>query len=102
MHEVRSPFWSAGLDGTTTFSPGTCARHASYMSECWPPNPPPEPLIVRIVRGTPLSPPDMKRILAAWLTICYIATETKLIIMISATGRILATAAPTAAHTYHC
>ena len=47
-----SPTASAGVDGTTTFMPATCANQASSMSECCPAVPPPAPVRVRMVIGT--------------------------------------------------
>ena len=82
-----SPLASAALDGVTTLIPATCANHASSMSECCPPKPTPTPVVVRITIGTLVCPPDMKRSLAAWLTIWSMHTPTKFISMISAIGR---------------
>ena len=59
MADKSSPLASAGDDGMTTLSPGTCANQASSMSECCAPVPLPAPVAVRIVIGTLVSPPDM-------------------------------------------
>ena len=58
--------------------------------------------MVRMVIGTCVCPPDMKRSLAAWLTIMSIATVVKFISMISATGRMPTIAAPIAAPMIAC
>jgi hypothetical protein len=49
--------------------------------------------------GTPTVPPNMYRILAAWLMTWSIATRMKLIVMISTTGRRPIMAAPMPAPT---
>ena len=79
-----------------------CANQASSMSECCAPVPTPAPVAVRMVSGTAVWPPDMKRSFAAWLTIWSMATVMKFISMISATGRMPAIAAPIAAPTMAC
>jgi hypothetical protein len=66
-------------------------------SECWPPLPKPGPVMVRITIGTEVCPPDMKRSLAAWLTIMSEQTVMKFISMISTTGLKPIIAAPMAA-----
>ena len=68
MQAVSSPLASAGVDGTTTLSPGTWATHASRVCEWVAPEPIPPKTAVRRVRGTCSSPPDMNRALAVWLT----------------------------------
>ncbi|MNN60702.1 hypothetical protein D3C81_1758990 [compost metagenome] len=70
----------------TTLRPAVCANQASRKSLCWPPLPMPAPVMVRMVIGTLVCPPDMKRSFAAWLTIISIATVVKFISMISGTA----------------
>ena len=50
---------SAGVEGTATFSPGTCISQPSSDWECWAPNWRPPPTEVRMVMGTLVRPPDM-------------------------------------------
>ncbi len=99
MQEVSRPLASAGVAGTTTFSPGMWASQASRVWEWVAPEPIPPKTAVRRVSGTESSPPDMKRALAAWLTSWSRAMLMKSMIMSSATGRMPAVAAPTAAPT---
>src|SRR5438445_296109 len=44
---VSRPFASPGVEGMTTFSPATCANHASSDFECWAAFPRPDPPCVR-------------------------------------------------------
>ena len=99
MHEVSRPLASAGVDGTTTFRPGTWASHASSDCEWVAPELSPPKTAVRRVSGAPSSPPDMNRALAAWLTSWSSPMLTKSMIISSATGRSPARAVPTAAPT---
>ena len=75
------------------------ANHASSDCECWAVSWLPAPLGVRMTIGQPTSPPNIVRILAAWLTTWSMATSRKLIVMISTIGRSPPIAAPTAAPT---
>ena len=59
MADLSRPFASAGVEGATTFSPGTCAYQHSSDCECWaaswwaaPPGP-------RTTIGILNCPPDM-------------------------------------------
>ena len=66
MAAVSSALASAGVDGATTFRPGTCAYQTSRFCEwvaasCWPPPPG-----VRITIGTETWPPNIACIFAAW------------------------------------
>ena len=65
MHELRSPLASAGVDGTTTLSPGMWASQPSSVWEWVAPDPIPPNTAVLTVRGTDSRPPDMNRALAA-------------------------------------
>ena len=56
----------------------------------------PEPAGKRITSGTETSPPSMKRIFAAWLTICSMASVAKSENWNSKIGRMPVSAAPTA------
>ena len=46
-----SPTTSRGLDGATTFSPGTAMAQFSTDCECWAPNRTPAPLAHRTTSG---------------------------------------------------
>ena len=56
MHDVSSPLASAGVLGTTTFSPGTWASHASRVWEWVAPEPIPPNTAVRTVSGIGAAP----------------------------------------------
>src|SRR4029079_19639879 len=91
------PLASCGVDGCTTFKPGTWANQASRLWLCCAAAPVPEPPGRRTTIGTVALPPNMKWIFAAWLTICSIASVTKSENCSSSTGFIPVIAAPTAA-----
>ena len=55
----RSPFASAGVEGRTTFSPGTCATQAWRLWLCCAAERRVAPIVVRTVSGTFSLPPDM-------------------------------------------
>ena len=99
MAASSRPFASAGVAGSTTRNPGTCANHASSDCECCPAAPVPDPDGARSTIGTFAAPPSMKWIFAAWLTIWSIAWAVKSENWISTTGRMPVSAAPTAAPT---
>ena len=96
MAASSMPFTSAGVDGCTTLRPGTWASQASSDCECWAAAPVPEPAGKRMTSGTFTLPPSMKRSLAAWLTICSMASVAKSENWNSSTGLQPASAAPTA------
>ena len=73
-----------------------CTNQASSCCACCAPGDQPAPPWVRIVTGTFNCPPDMYRCLAAWLTICSVASVRKSSYMTSATGRMPCIAAPMA------
>ena len=52
------PSASSGVDGYTTFTPGTCMSQASRLWVCCAPKRP-LPTVVQIVMGTDETPPDM-------------------------------------------
>jgi hypothetical protein len=54
-----NPFASAGVEGRTTFSPGTCATHACSDWLCCAAERRVAPSVVRNVNGTCSFPPDM-------------------------------------------
>src|SRR5919201_1642450 len=97
MDYHNRPRTSLGVDANTTFRPGMWTNHASSCCACCAPGDQPAPPCVRKVTGTESCPPDMYRCLAAWLTICSVASVRKSSYMISATGRIPCIAAPIAA-----
>ena len=57
--DFKSPFASAGVDGSATFSPGTCATQACRLWLCWAADRRVAPMVVRSVSGTSSFPPDM-------------------------------------------
>jgi hypothetical protein len=60
MHDSSNPLASAALLGATTFSPGTCANHASRLWLCCAPKLPTLLAVsMRSVIGTLVRPPDM-------------------------------------------
>jgi hypothetical protein len=77
--------------------PGTCANHASRLWLCCAGGAGARAAGQANTIGTLALPPNMKRIFAAWLTICSIASVTKSENWISSTGRMPVIAAPTAA-----
>jgi hypothetical protein len=56
---LRSPFASAGVDGTTTFKPGMWLGQACSDCECCAAERSDWPIVVRITSGTFQPPPDM-------------------------------------------
>ena len=99
---ASSPTTSRGLDGATTFSPGTAMAQFSTDCECWAPNRTPAPLAQRTTSGRASWPSDMYLILAISLAIRSQQTAKKSLNMISAIGRRPVIAAPTAAPRMAC
>ena len=56
MAAASSPFASAGVDGATTFKPGTAIAQFSRLCECWAPKREPPPFAVRITSGSEICP----------------------------------------------
>jgi hypothetical protein len=72
-----------------------CVNHASSDCECCAAADSQPPVPARITSGVAALPPDMYRVFAAWFTTWSIAQAMKSMCMISATGRMPASAAPT-------
>ena len=53
---ASSPFASAGVEGATTFSPGTAIAQFSTLWECCAPKREPAPFAVRITSGIVICP----------------------------------------------
>ena len=53
---ARRPFASAGLEGATTFSPGTDIAQFSTLCECCAPKREPAPFAVRMTSGKLICP----------------------------------------------
>ena len=77
---------SRGLDGATTFSPGTAMAQFSTDCECWAPKRSPAPLAQRTTSGSVTWPSDMYLLLAISLAIRSQQTAKKSLNMISAIG----------------
>ena len=92
---LRSPLASAGVEGTTTRSPGTWTNQDSRAWEPCAPMFIDNPQGSRMTRGTRAWPPVIYRIFAAWLTISSIAHVARSANMISGTGLSPVIAAPT-------
>ena len=88
---------SCGVAGHATTRPGTCANQASSDCECCAADAVQMPMGRRATSGTRPWPPNMKRFLAAWLTISSAAHSAKSTTRISTTGRQPASAMPTPA-----
>ena len=58
MALFSSPLASAGVEGATTFSPGTLRIQASRLWECCSAAPVPEPAAARSTIGTEAWPPN--------------------------------------------
>ena len=97
MELSSRPRASCALLGYTTFRPGTWVSHASRLWQCWAAPPVPAPAGRRTTMGREMLPPNMKRILAAWLTSWSMATVRKSLNMSSAMGLRPVAALPTAA-----
>jgi hypothetical protein len=93
---------SVGLDGTTTFRPGTAIAQFSTDCECCAPNRRPPPLPDRITNGKVTWPLVMYRLLAISLATMSQHTAKKSLNMISAIGRSPVIAAPIAAPRMAC
>ena len=102
MAAASSPTTSRGLDGATTFRPGTAMAQFSTDCECWAPNRTPAPLAQRTTSGSASWPSDMYLILAISLAIRSQQTAKKSLNMISAIGRRPVIAAPIAAPRMAC
>jgi hypothetical protein len=88
---------SCGVDGHTTTTPGRCANQLSSDCECCAADESQMPIGMRTTSGTRPWPPNMKRFLAAWLTISSMPHSAKSTTRISTTGRSPASAMPTPA-----
>ena len=93
---------SAGVDGATTFRPGTAIAQFSIDCECCAPNRSPPPFAVRMTSGSATWPSVMYRVLATWLATMSHATPKKSLNISSATGRSPVIAAPMAAPMIAC
>ena len=94
-----NPPASAGVEGTTTLSPGMCASQPHRLCSCCPPSPYPPPQASRTTRGACQWPPENVSSLAAWLSSASAATPRKSAIITSTTGRSPAIEAATDAPT---
>jgi hypothetical protein len=93
------PRASSSVAGVRTRSPGTWAYQTSRLCECWAASWRPAPVVMRIMSGTQIWPPDMCGSVAALLTIWSSASMEKFTVMTSTIGRMPAIAAPMPAPT---
>src|SRR5262245_39427789 len=70
-----NPFASAGVAGRMILSPARCIHMEYGLWECCAASPMPPPVEQRYVTGKSAWPPNMYRILLAWLTTWSIATN---------------------------
>ena len=88
---------SLGVDGATIFRPGTPRNHEIGTCECMGPNPTPPPTAERTTKGMLFCSFERYQYFADWLIRLSIARKRKSANIISAIGRMPATALPKAA-----